>query len=116
MIIELPFPPAILSGHANGNGTWGKIATTKQFRGWAKRATEAAGGCEVPPTGDVRIHFHFVPPDNRSDRLNFANRVKPIADGIAEAIGINDKRFLPSYSYADACKPGKVVVTVGEME
>lgn len=117
MKIELPFPPAILSGHANGNATWSKIATTKQFRGWARQAVLGAGKIVIPETGDIRVHWHFVMPDRRTDRGNAYRRCKALEDGIADALGVNDRRFLPSISFEpEPCKPGKVVVTVGEAE
>jgi hypothetical protein len=109
MIITLPFPPASLSGHAKGH--WrAKAAETAKHRGWARSATLAARPV-VPAEGDIRIHVRFVPPDRRSDRTNFANRAKPIFDGIADALGVNDRRFLPSYTYADPEKPGRVEIT-----
>lgn len=110
-LIELPFPPAALSGH--NKGQWqSKSGIVAKHRTWAKLATIAAG-VEVPATGDVRIGFTFYPPDNRGDRLNFANRIKPYADGIADALGMNDKRFLPSYHFAEPTRFGKVVVSIG---
>jgi crossover junction endodeoxyribonuclease RusA len=112
-MIELAWPPSILSGHAKGNGRWAKIRATKQHRGWAKVATLAAMP-RVPETGDIAIRFTFIPPDNRSDRTNFANRLKPAIDGIADALGVNDRRFLPSYDYRAPEKPGRVLVEIGE--
>lgn len=107
-MIELPFPPSSLSGH--NNGAWytkAKIVAT--HRAWAFHATREAK-IKVAPEGDIVIKFRFVPPNDRSDRTNFANRLKPYIDGIAEALGINDKRFLPSYEFADPEKPGRVEV------
>lgn len=111
VLIELPWPPASLSGH--NNGAWyNKDRIVATHRAWAFHAARASG-FKAPETGDIRIHFRFVPPDNRSDRLNYANRIKAYADGIAEALGINDKRFLPSYEFADTpIKPGRVEVTL----
>lgn len=112
MIITLPFPPAALSGHANGH--WrSKNSITKEWRTLARNATITVGVGEFPPTGDIPIDFAFYPPDNRSDRTNFAARLKPAIDGIADALGVNDRRFLPSYSFHEPLKPGKVVVTIG---
>jgi hypothetical protein len=109
-VIELPFPPSSLSGHAKGH--WrAKAAVTAKHRGWAKAAALAAK-VKVPADGDIRIHVRFVPPDRRGDRTNFPNRMKAYLDGIAEALGVNDARFLPSYEFAEPVKPGKVVVTV----
>lgn len=116
MIVTLPFPPATLSGHANGNGRWQKIALTKKWRAMAKRVTEEAGTIALPAEGDITLHLHFVMPDRRSDRLNCVNRSKSIVDGIADALGVNDRRFLPSISFSGPLKPGKVIVTIGGVE
>lgn len=116
--IELPFPPSSLSGHTRWKGNWSNARAVKDYRQLAKEGAEAAAadtGYIAPDgKGDIRIAFTFVPPDNRGDRLNFANRVKPIADGIADAIGINDKRFLPSYHYRKPEKPGWVEIVIEE--
>lgn len=103
MKFMLPFPPASLSGHAKG-GWHGKSAATKHQRQWASYVvTEAIqeGGYEMPAHGDIRIHFHFVPNSRRGDRVNFPVRIKAAIDGIADALGVNDSRFLPSYSFGD---------------
>jgi hypothetical protein len=110
-MIVLPFPPSSLSGHAKGH--WReKAAETKKHRAWAYHATLAAKA-SAPASGDIAIRIKFTPPDRRGDRTNFANRMKPYLDGIAEALGINDARFLPSYEFAEPQKPGNVVVTIG---
>ena len=113
MKLTLPFPPAILSGHANGNGRWKKIKATKEFRQLARNAVIAYGGMELPEEGDIRIVFHFYPPDRRGDRYNFMARAKSICDGIADGLGVNDRRFLPYPEYHDPKKPGCVIVEVG---
>ena len=106
-MIQLPWPPSTLSGH--NNGSWyGKTTTVKEYREWAERAALEAR-IVAPEVGDIPIRIDFYPPDNRSDRVNFPIRIKPYFDGIADALSINDKRFLPSYNFYEAMKPGKVV-------
>jgi hypothetical protein len=108
--ITLPFPPSSLSGHAKGH--WrAKAAETKKHREWARLATLAAAPT-VPATGDIRLRIRFVPPDRRGDRTNYANRLKASLDGIATALGVNDRRFVPSYEFAEPEKPGRVEVEV----
>ena len=111
MVIILPWPPSDLSGHANGH--WrGKAAIVAKHRLWAFQATKAARP-HVPSTGDIPVSVEFYPPDNRSDRINFWNRCKPYFDGIAEAMGVNDKRFVPAgYHVCEPIKGGRVVVTL----
>lgn len=113
LTIELPFPPAILSGHANGNDRWKKVKATAEFRELGKIAVTDAGGFALPAKGDIPMHIHFIPPDRRGDRWNYVNRMKGAIDGIAEGLGVNDRRFLPSISYAEPEKPGRVIVTIG---
>lgn len=114
-MIVLPFPPASLSGHAKGN--WrSKHAETQRYRQEARVLTLAALKGErpsIPGTGDIPIHFRFVPPDRRSDRTNMPARLKPMIDGIADALGVNDVRFLPSYEFAEPERPGRVEVSLG---
>ena len=108
--IILPWPPWQLSGHTGVH--WRAKATlTKKHREWARLATLEAG-VRAPETGDILLRVLFIPPDRRSDRTNFANRLKPAFDGIADALGVNDRRFVPSYHFAEPEKPGRVEITL----
>lgn len=109
--IILPFPPSSLSGHAKGY--WrAKAAITAKHRDWAYKATRAVGSVGIPADGDIRLIITFYPPNRRGDRVNFPNRMKPYFDGIADALKVNDSRFLPSYQFADPVKDGQVVVSI----
>jgi len=111
-MIELPFPPSSLSGHNKGH--WrNSSAIVAKHRAWAKAATQAARP-EIPATGDIRVVTTFYPGDRRGDRINFPNRMKPYFDGIAEALGVNDSRFVPAYHFAEPVKNGRVVIVIGE--
>ena len=109
--ITLPFPPSSLSGHAKGHWRT-KAEATRKYRNWARLATLDAKVRGIPEAGDIKVHVTFVPPDRRGDRTNFANRIKPYLDGIADTLGVNDARFLPSYTFAEPAKPGSVIVTL----
>ena len=111
-MIELPFPPSSLSGHAKGH--WrSKAAVTAKHREWARAATLASFPQKIIlGTGDIRIVVTFYPPNRRGDRVNFPNRMKPYFDGIADALKVNDSRFLPSYLFGEPVKDGKVVVVI----
>ncbi len=110
VLIELPFPPASLSGHAKGKW-WNTSGIVAKHREWALRATQAVHFL-APETGDIRVAVTFYPPDKRGDRVNYPNRMKPYWDGIADALKVNDSRFLPAYHFAEPTKPGRVVVEV----
>lgn len=107
-MIVLPFPPASLSGHNTGH--WrSKSAIVAKHREWALWATLDEKP-DVPAEGDILVRVTFYPPDRRGDRTNFPNRLKPYFDGIADALGVNDRRFLPEYHFAEPRKPGRVEV------
>ncbi len=110
-MIELPFPPASLSGHNTGH--WrSKSAVVAKHREWARLATLAT---KIDTSGgefDIRVIVTFYPPDKRGDRINFPNRMKPYFDGIADALKVNDSRFVPHYQFAEPVKGGRVVVVL----
>lgn len=111
--VEMPWPSSILSGHAKRNGDYAKRAVTKRLRAEAKQLAIRAGVVAFPAKGDIPITIRFEPPNNRGDRVNFPNRAKPIIDGVADAWGVNDKRFLPTWEYGQLHPPhGRVVVEV----
>jgi hypothetical protein len=110
-LIELPFPSADLSGH-NNKHFWLTRPITNEHREWAFKATLAAKPM-VPAEGDIRVSATFYPPDRRGDRVNYPARLKPYWDGIADALGVNDRRFLPTFHYAEPTKESRVVIRIG---
>ena len=114
--LVLPFPPAILAGNERGNQKWLKIAATKEWRTLAR--LQAAPYCRSLDlgAGDIAVSVRFVPADRRGDRVNFPNRMKPIFDGIADALGVNDSRFVPAYTFAAPEKPGRIEITIAQGE
>ena len=116
MIIVLPFPPSALAGH--NNGTWRKrdkvVAT---YRAEAFHLTRDALRKQgfTKTDGDIAISIRFIPTNERGDRVNYPIRIKCQLDGIAEALGVNDKQFLPSYIFEPACKPGRVEVILSPL-
>jgi crossover junction endodeoxyribonuclease RusA len=40
--------------------------------------------------------------------------MKAYWDGIADALKVNDRRFLPSYHFAEPTKQARVVVVIGQ--
>lgn len=69
----------------------------------------------APDEGDILIAVDFYPPNNRSDRINLWNRCKPYFDGIADAMGVNDKRFTPAsdcYQIRECVPGGRVAIKI----
>jgi hypothetical protein len=115
VLIELPFPSSRLSGHHNAH--WRLLQPVKKaHREWALRATLAVRNhvqVSLGDNSDIPVSVTFYPPDKRGDRTNYPNRMKPYWDGVADALCINDRRFLPSYHYAEPTKNARVVIRIG---
>lgn len=108
--IILSWPPRDLSSNARVH--WAKKArATRKYRDDARLCTLAAKPT-VPAEGCVALNIVFVPPHNRGDAANYPASIKAGIDGISDALGINDRRFVPNYAYAPAEKPGRVEITV----
>ena len=116
-MIVLPWPDKRLSPNARQH--WAVLAKVKkQARADAhilatvalslkdKRAI-AAGSGKIP------IEVRFYPPDNRHrDDDNAIASFKAARDGIADSIGVDDKRFQPVYRFMEPDKPGRVEVEI----
>lgn len=64
--------------------------------------------------GPIAYQVTFYPPDKRHrDDDNMIGSFKAARDGIAAALGVNDRRFKPHYIFADPEKPGRVEVCLG---
>lgn len=113
--IELPFPSAKLSGH--NSGSWyNKSDEVAAMRIVARQRVRRAGWV-APKYGDIFLRFTFIPPDRRGDRTNYYNRLKSAIDGIADALKVNDKRFVPIIekgAFHEPKKPGCVIVELVE--
>lgn len=115
MIITLPWPDRRLNPNARMHFR-ALAAVKKQARAdahilaamaiplSAKRAI-AAGDGKIP------IEVRFYPPDKRHrDDDNAIASFKAARDGIADSLGVDDRRFRPVYRFMDPDKPGRVEV------
>ena len=114
-MILLGWPSSRLSGH--NSGSWrGKSAMVAKWRSDARLATLAAGYRTWPHDrhydSDIQAVVTFYPPPgDRSDRLNLPTRLKPVWDGIAEALGVDDRLFtFPRYQMGEHVKGGRIVI------
>lgn len=118
MIIYLPWLDPTLSSNARVH--WSQTAkavararrdacvNTLSITNSAKRAVAAS-------LDKIDIKVTFYPPDNRRrDKQNMpANKtIKSYLDGIADALGIDDNKFNPSFAYGDVVKGGEIIVEV----
>ncbi len=104
MNISLPFPPSILS--PNSRAHWReKAKAAKKYRHDCFMLAKSVGIKDVPP-GKLHLWIDFYPPDRRKrDDDNIAAAFKSGRDGIAEALGIDDSRFV-SHPLLRAHRPG----------
>ncbi|MGV0964212.1 MAG: hypothetical protein ACOYBT_10010 [Polynucleobacter sp.] len=109
-MIQLDYPPRTLS--PNGRAHWRrKAADAKKHREWARLATIAAKP-PVAASGPIGMVLTFYPGSRRNrDQDNALASAKPLLDGIADALGVNDSRFAPRVQFAEPVKNPRVIVT-----
>jgi crossover junction endodeoxyribonuclease RusA len=110
-LILLPWPDPRLSPNARTH--WrAKSPVTKTARTAAWAITKAAGA-RVEHDGPIALAITFRAPDRRHrDRDNAIGACKAFMDGIADALGVNDRRFEPSYKWGEPVKNGAVEVVI----
>ena len=88
--ITLPWPPSGLQPHAKGS-RWAKSSATRAYRRDAFYLARAAGVATIP---DAILTITYCPPDRRArDAQNLPGMLKPAIDGIADAMGCDDRGF-----------------------
>lgn len=113
--IDLAWPRSSLSPNARVH--WAtKASVAKVYRTgtfWQVRAV-------VPKKLEwekVCVSYTFHPPDKRRRDLdNLIASCKALSDGISDAIGIDDSKFVPTYQMGEPIKGGAVIVTIEEMK
>lgn len=110
--VELPWPDSRLSPNARNH--WAiKSKAVSGARQLAFYEAKRAGAPTFGQGGDIRLLWTFFPPDKRPrDRDNMIAACKAYADGLADAWGVNDARFEPTYRRADPVRGGRVVIEV----
>ncbi|WDS36224.1 hypothetical protein [Pseudoxanthomonas sp.] len=111
----LPWPSKDLSPNARVH--WGqKAKAAADARALAKLAAWASGWTPAIrfPEGRLHLWVDFYPPTRRlPDDDNMLSRCKAYRDGIADALGIDDKRFVSHpYVKSEPRKGGQVVVRI----
>ena len=116
--VILPFPDSRLNPNNSKGHHWAKTSQLRaDARGGAfilaKLALRKTGALEL--AGDIALTITFVQPDRRRrDRDNLLSACKPMLDGLADALGVNDTQFEPiTISRKFGGKPGSVVVKIG---
>ena len=112
--IILPWPARGL--HPNARLHWApKAKLTKAARCYAREAArsaaEAVGVGDWAESGAVPVTVAFMPPDKRPRDLDgLLSQSKAYLDGVADGLGVNDRRFRPTLQLGAVVKGGRVVV------
>jgi crossover junction endodeoxyribonuclease RusA len=109
--ITLPWPSTDLTPHAKGG--WKKKArATKDARNMAWSVAMEKPRVECIP--DAVIFVEYWPKARRGDVHNMHGRMKAYIDGIADAMGCDDKAFQVDFPtvWAGTSPQGKVVFRV----
>jgi len=111
--VELDWPAKELSPNARVH-FHAKAAAAKLARGDAYWLTRHRDLRPANDDGEILLQITFHPPDKRKRDLdNMLAASKPLIDGIADAMCVNDQRFAFTIRRAEPVKNGKVVVSVG---
>ncbi|KEZ00297.1 hypothetical protein AI27_06455 [Sphingomonas sp. BHC-A] len=113
MKIELPFPAKILWPNGRGHHMR-RHSAAKKHKGWA-RAAALAERKHAPAGEQLRLiaTFHPKPAGPAPDKDNAGASLKAYQDGIAWALGVDDRHFAqPEVIFGDRVKGGKVVIEV----
>lgn len=112
IVIKLPWPAKPL--HSNSRAPRMAIAgSVKKARGDAHIMAKQAGvGCWP----EASILIEYWPPHRKYDCSNCGSSMKAYIDGIADAMGCNDRQFRVDYPtvFAGTKKGGEVVFRVYE--
>ena len=97
MIIKLQFPPSELMPNRKNGKHWGSTHDIKTgSREAAHKATKSVIDTWKEPEGNIPLSLLFLSPDKRKRDLdNLLAASKAALDGIAQALGVDDKRFKP---------------------
>lgn len=109
--ITLPWPPKGLQPHAKGNW-FVKAAATRSYRRDAFYAAREAG--VVRDQAAVIVIVYHPPDRRRRDAQNMPGQLKPAIDGIADAMGCDDRDFRVRFpdSFALPYPGGLIIITI----
>jgi len=109
-MITLPWPPKELN--PNQRTHWAKKSkAAAAYRTECFLMTKLSG--VMAPEGKVLFDIEFCPPDRRlRDDDNCLAAIKSGRDGIADALGVDDRRFVTTLRMGEPVKGGCVRVNI----
>lgn len=115
ILLDLGWPAKALSPnsreHFMTKHRFARAAKDTAF--WATRAVLGHGKFEHDGEARIAVIITAYPPDKRDrDSDNLLASCKSILDGIAQALGVDDKYFDPRVQWAEPVSYGKLVIEV----
>lgn len=110
-MIELPWPHKPLWPNGGQGNRYAKARETKKHKEWAWAAALAAG--VAAPDGRISVLAIFYPKPRgpAPDKDNCEASLKAYLDGIAKAMGVDDRLFDPRVEIASE-RLSKVVISI----
>ena len=114
--VALSWPPKELS--PNYRGHWARVAKAKKVARQEAYISFLEAGARNLDWEGARLAVTFHPPGRYGyDEDGLMSRCKAIFDGIADAIGVNDRNFrYPEPTIAEPVKGGKVIIALSPAE
>jgi crossover junction endodeoxyribonuclease RusA len=117
--LELPWPPKELTPNFKRRKHWTVYRPFAQWYrrecAWLTKKHLIVNGLASAPAGLRIASVTFYPPDRRKrDDDGMIGAFKAGRDGVADALGVDDHSFRPSYNFAEPVKNGRVVIVLGE--
>lgn len=116
LVIELPWPDAVLNPNVKRHwAVKSKAAKKARMAGYLAAKAVLGHRTYTHDGGKIPMRIEFFPPDKRGRDLdNLVSAVKANRDGIADALGVNDKLFSPmTVVMGSVVKHGLVLVSLG---
>lgn len=118
LTITLPWPDTSLMPNRKNGRHWGstQAAKVRARQDGFFGAKQAMGINSLNLPDRIPLSIDFIGPDRRArDIDNLLACIKPQIDGIAQALGVDDKRFRPITinDGLDTKKQGFVIVEIG---
>ncbi|AJA07435.1 hypothetical protein SKP52_02500 [Sphingopyxis fribergensis] len=116
--MTLPWPHPMTFPNAKRRLHWSKYQPhCNRARGEARLVTRGwmnANPAQRPDANaPLSLRVTFQPPNRiRRDDDGMIGAFKHLRDGIADALGMDDRLFRPEYHFAEPLKPGAVIVEI----
>ncbi|WP_444668381.1 hypothetical protein [Cereibacter changlensis] len=110
--VRAPWPPHELSPN-DRSPNWLKRKKKRSHRSACFMMAKAANHCRKIENQPLTFHMICHPPKQRWDDDNLIAAMKAGRDGIAEALGVNDKNFKVTMEWAKPVAFGRIDVLIG---